>query len=359
MAPLLLIRADASAEIGAGHVMRCLALAQAWQDAGGSVTFVQHNCPDGLVARLHDEGAAVEHVTAEPGSAADAAETAALAGRLGADWVVVDGYVFDAEYQEALREADLRVLFVDDYGHAGHYTADLILNQNAYADHSLYLERAPHTRLLLGLDYLLLRREFWPWRGSQRAVPAQARRVLVTLGGADLQNITGLIIEALGRIEDSHLEAVVIVGAGSPHAATVRGQAGNDSRITVRQNVTDMPALLAWADVGITAGGSTCYEAALLGLPSLITVLAENQRPVARTLADAGVVEVLGDYNALAAESVADAMRVLLADAGRRAAMAEAGQRLVPGGGAQRAVQAMHGFPVEPTPPSSLHSASA
>src|SRR4051812_5119051 len=115
----LLIRADGGREIGTGHLMRCLALAQAWQDAGGAVQFVTPPGLQGIHSRLISEGMDVTCLEAPAGSTEDAQTTASLAMDSGAEWAVVDGYAFGEAYQVTLREAGLRVLMLDDYGHAG------------------------------------------------------------------------------------------------------------------------------------------------------------------------------------------------------------------------------------------------
>ena len=154
----LLVRADGSAAIGAGHVMRCLALAPAWQDAGGDVTFAASSLGDTLRRRLIDEGVRVVDLDAPPGSRLDTEATVHHARQAGADWVVADGYDFDAAYQRCVHESGLKLLVLDDYGHAEHYHADLVLNLNLDAEESLYAHRDPATQLLLGTRYALLRR---------------------------------------------------------------------------------------------------------------------------------------------------------------------------------------------------------
>lgn len=208
----LLIRADGSERIGAGHVMRCLALAQEWKDAGGAAHFLSGPRssfpPDGLLA----EGFGVERLTALSGGMDDARETAATARRLGANWIVIDGYQFGAEYQTAAGEGGGRLLFIDDNGHAGRYSADLVLNQNIHASADYYQQRDPRTRLLLGTRYALLRREFRRWRGWKKDTAPSARRVLVTFGGSDQENATSQVLEALTRVETADLEVVALVG---------------------------------------------------------------------------------------------------------------------------------------------------
>jgi UDP-2,4-diacetamido-2,4,6-trideoxy-beta-L-altropyranose hydrolase len=324
--------------------MRCLALAQAWQDAGGQGHFALASQVPALEARLRDEGMSVHHLEPEVGNPLDAAATAELAHQLGAAWVVADGYHLDATYQQAIRAAELKLLFIDDYGHAGRYCADVVLNQNIYADESLYACREPHTHLLLGTRYALLRREFWPWRGWRREIPTVARKVLVTLGGSDPDNLTLTVLRALQRVDVDGLEVVVVVGGSNPHfqeleAASRHSLPGGAIRLV--RNVTDMPELMAWADMAVSGGGSTCWELAFMGLPSLALILAENQRPVITGLDAAGAVINLGQPAALAPIEIARSLTELAATPGKRAAMTERGQALVDGDGARRVVQRM------------------
>ena len=190
----LLFRTDASVQIGTGHVMRRLALAQAWQDAGGRAMFAMAETTPAVWARLEAESCDVLSVSCDAGTAEDSLKTIALAREKSADWIVVDGYQFRADYQRALKAAGCKILFVDDYGHAAHYSADLVLNQNAGAEAQLYVHRESHTRLLLGPRYCLLRREFSSWRNWKREIPQACRQLLVMMGGSDADNLTARVI---------------------------------------------------------------------------------------------------------------------------------------------------------------------
>src|SRR4051812_29360547 len=119
----LLIRADASPAIGTGHIMRCLALTQAWQDSGGEAVLVTAENLDGLHDRVEAEGLMVHRLSATPGGHEDVRDTTALARETGSDWIVIDGYHFTGRYQRRLKDAGFRLLVVDDYGHADHYSA--------------------------------------------------------------------------------------------------------------------------------------------------------------------------------------------------------------------------------------------
>jgi UDP-2,4-diacetamido-2,4,6-trideoxy-beta-L-altropyranose hydrolase len=336
---VLLVRADASTRIGTGHVMRCLALAQAWQDQGGTALFALAGLPSPIDARLADENIPVLRIGARPGSDDDARELADLAGEREADWVVVDGYHFGADYQLVLKDAGLQLLMLDDFVHAEHYAADIVLNQNLGADDYRYPNREGYTCPLLGPSYALLRREFRPWRQWRRQPPRSVHNVLISLGGADPDNVSGKVVEAVKPLTAGGIEAVVVAGASNPHLAALRTAVrGFEHVIRVQSSVGNMPALMAWADVAVGAGGSSCLERAFLGLPSLLVILADNQVGAAAACAKAGIAQNLGWHDRLSAPEIRDALAELIRRRDLRAVMAGRGPDLVDGRGAERVI---------------------
>jgi UDP-2,4-diacetamido-2,4,6-trideoxy-beta-L-altropyranose hydrolase len=335
----LLIRADASVAIGTGHVMRCLALAQAWQDAGGWATFAMAESTPAIEERLRSESVELVRVDGVPGSRFDSEQLIASARAHVPSWVVVDGYKFGTDYQANLKSGGLKVLFIDDNGHAGHYSADLVLNQNVHASEALYSSRDASTRLLLGPRFALLRREFTSWRGWRREIPVVARRVLVTLGGSDPDNVTKRVVRATLAVPS--LDATVVVGGNNPHKQQLRELVGAQQNVQLVENVPNMPELMAKSDVAISGAGTTSLEMCFLGLPALLIVLADNQRPIAEELNRRGVAIDLGEAAEIRSSSLSPCLTDLISSQGTRKAMSERGRELVDGHGAERVVRAL------------------
>lgn len=346
-APTLLVRADGSVAIGTGHVMRCLALAQAWQDAGGTVVFAMVQPLPALVERLRAESITVVRMSVEPGGAEDAAQSAELAKKHLATWVVVDGYQFNPDFQRSLKNAGLKVLFIDDNGEGGSYCSDIVLNQNVYASEESYLRRESYTVLLLGSRFAMLRREFARWRGWKRQISPLGNRVLVSMGGSDASNLTERVIEALAVLESPGIQARVIVGSSNPHLATLESAVSRSGwAIELHKNPSNIPELMAWADVAISAAGSTCWELCFFGLPSLVMDVAENQRGIARALEQKGAAEYLGWGAEVTPEQITRGLKKLLLSPDLREGMSHGSQQLVDGRGAERVGSAMRGFGV-------------
>jgi UDP-2,4-diacetamido-2,4,6-trideoxy-beta-L-altropyranose hydrolase len=338
----LLIRADANIAMGAGHVMRCLALAHAWQDAGGRAVIVMAGAAAAIEERLRAESCELVCISAQAGTEEDCRETIRLAQEQNADWVVVDGYQFESDYQRLLKAAGLKVLFVDDYGPARRYSADVVLNQNVGADEALYQSREPYTRLLLGPRYCMLRLEFAAWRDWKRDIPKVGGRVLVTMGGSDPENVTGRVIQALSLVKHERLAAMVVLGGSNPHFEALQSAAGQKG-ITLRTNVSNMAKLMAEADVAISAAGSTCWELCLLGLPALLIDVAENQKAVARELDRLGCAIHLGDLESASATRIANQLERLLESQDLRRSLSQRSRELVDGGGARRVASILRG----------------
>ena len=336
----LLVRCDASVAIGTGHAMRCLALAEAWQDAGGSAIFAMAQATPAVEDRLRRENVGLARLKAEPGSADDSQETVALAREKDAAWVVVDGYRFGADYQAALKAVGLRVLLIDDNGHAGKYTADFVLNQNAHAREDFYPSRDASPRLLLGPRYALLRREFTAWRTWSREIPASAQRVLVTMGGSDPDNITERVVQAI--LAEPSLGARVVVGGSNPHLPRLRELVGGGRRdVQLVENPMNMPELMANSDVAISGAGTTSLEMCFLGLPALLIVLAGNQRPAAAELNARGVVIVVGEGTEIQPSTLSSFLACLVNSPNIRKSLSLRGRELVDGYGAVRVVCAL------------------
>lgn len=335
----LLIRADASAAIGTGHVMRCLALAQAWQDAGGCVTFAMAESTPAIKDRLSNEGVRLIEIPGPPGSGAELEQTTALARSCAASWVVADSYEFDAGYQRALKDAGLKVLLVDDNGRSGSYAADVILNQNIHARENLYQDRAEHTKLVLGTKYALLRREFASGPGDQREIPPVARKILVAMGGSDPDNITLRAMQAMDHVLVPDLQMSVVVGGSNPHLAAIAESAARARHsCRILQNVANMRALIAWADLAISAAGSVCWEYCALGLPAVVVTVAENQVLAAEALHTAGAARLVPGGARFAIVEMAQLITRLAHSREERQSLSRVGRTVVDGGGASRVV---------------------
>jgi UDP-2,4-diacetamido-2,4,6-trideoxy-beta-L-altropyranose hydrolase len=339
--PPLLVCADASAAIGTGHVMRCLALVQAWQRLGGAAVFLSRCESFALQERICATGSDFIPLPPSDSDCAGFETILSLLAKRQTFFVVLDGYHFGPEQQQALRGAGHRLLVIDDTAHLSCYHADILLNQNLGSIRLSY-QCAPETLLLLGPNYALLRPEFVAARRRVRTVPELARRILVTLGGSDPENVTVTVIDALRRFGAAGLEVRIVLGPANRHLNTVREAiASLPMPVELLTHVSDMASLMTWADLAITAGGSTCWELACLGLSAVTIVLAENQRCVAEELSVAGIAVNAGSHRDLSVEHLAAKLESILYSSFRRLRMSQRGRELVDGRGADRVVSAL------------------
>ncbi|HEV8118490.1 MAG TPA: UDP-2,4-diacetamido-2,4,6-trideoxy-beta-L-altropyranose hydrolase [Thermoanaerobaculia bacterium] len=340
MTETLLIRADSGPAIGDGHVARCFALAQAWRDAGGTFTFAGSIGGGRLAQRIREESGEIVPLAAGPEDPGDPEEVLSLAERIRPAWIVLDGYFFDPMYQEAVSRSDIPLLLLDDDARWPSYFATVLLNQNIGAAELPYRFPRP-VETLFGTRFALLRREFRS-RDARPEPDREALRVLVTLGGADPDNVTGLVLEALSRVLVRGLAITAVAGASNPHRDELRDAVRSFSgAVELLEDVPDMAALMARADVAVSAAGSTCWELCSLGVPAVAIVLAANQEGIARGLEKAGAAANLGSASKWTAESLAEAMRPLLEDPEWRRTASRNGRELVDGQGAPRVAARM------------------
>jgi len=338
----LIIRADASTQIGSGHLMRCLALVQAWKDAGGQVVFITACQSEGLLKRLREEGFGLHLLAHSFPESEDWSYTKGILAAHPNAWVVLDGYHFDEVYQQKVKESGHKLLVIDDMANLKHYYADIVLNQNLHADQLQY-SCDPYTRLLLGTRYVLLRKEFLAWKGWKREISEVARRVLVTLGGGDPENYTLKVIQALQKVDVPGLETTVVIGESNPYVDVLEA-AIKQSRIPIRliRNAENMPELMVWADVAVTAAGSTVWELLFLGTPILALITADNQCYVAEEIQIQNLGKSLGRAEDISIDTLTKAIALLLRDFDSRSEMCGKARGVIDGQGTQRVISIMH-----------------
>ncbi|CAK0770094.1 UDP-2,4-diacetamido-2,4, 6-trideoxy-beta-L-altropyranose hydrolase [Gammaproteobacteria bacterium] len=360
----LLLRADASFGIGTGHVMRLIALVEAWQeitgtdasgkteDIGSALLLGRISIPQ-LRQRLVEAGIGLWDLLVSHPDPGDLVALTNLAEVLQPAWIVLDGYHFDSAYQAATRALGIPVLILDDMAHHGQYHADLLLNQNINAD-GLHYSVGADTRLLLGSRYCMLRAElratrnaivenvkYFPKEGKkEEKLASRPWRLLVTMGGADHRGLSFLALQALAEL-GAAWEAKVVMGSAAYQSHQLCQLAAELPKVEIHTDVRDMGPLMVWADMALSAAGSTTWELACLGVPALLVVVADNQSVVARTAASIGCAIDLGEWKNLTASGLAHALAQLAANEQQRTAMSIAGRALVDGEGATRVARIM------------------
>lgn len=259
--------------------MRTLALAQAAKDAGHEVAYAAASMLDGPAVRLRGEGIPLHAIEVQAGSDADLEATLYLAASLRCDRVIADGYDFDARWDDAFADAGLGLLRVDDIADQAAYRPRWLLNQNPYAARADYPADSP-SRLLLGADYLMLRREYRLAERPRRDPARRPQRILVTFGGADPGNHSLPVVTALRPLLGVGGEISVLLGSGYRGPTIPEGDG-----VTMLRDLVDMPGLLATMDAAVAAAGSTVYELAWMGVPALLLQTAPNQARICDYLA--------------------------------------------------------------------------
>ncbi len=345
-------RVDASAQIGTGHFMRCLTLADALKRRGGRVRFVCRHLPESLRTLLkpsnHELALLNGSVEAEAldelahahflgnSQRSDAAATLRALSDSAWDWMIVDHYGLDARWESTLREAARRVMVIDDIADRVH-DCDVLLDQNLYPDmDARYVGKVPDgCQVLLGPHYALLRDEFPQLRERSKPRSGSVRRILVFLGGVDPENLTARAIEAVNDLGLTNLLVDVVIGADHPHRLAIEA-ACKTYRYSCHVQTTRMAELMSLADVAVGAGGSASWERCCLGLATASVAFADNQVEIAAALDHVGACVFVGNQHAATQQKIAAELGTLIADQARVHAISRKAFSLVDGRGSER-----------------------
>lgn len=330
---LIVFRTDASLEIGSGHVMRCLTLADALKAQGAKCIFISRAHPGHLMDLVRARGYEAKALPAPVQQASgagllDAQQTKVALANQQADWLVVDHYALDRSWEIELKPHCKKMLVIDDLADRAH-DCDVLLDQNLrYGAAERYRDLVPSTcRLLLGPAHVLLAPTFDA--DLTRARVGELGSVLVYFGGNDRCNQAGRAVEALSNFP--HIKAEVVLGTAHPFRDEVLAMASVHKQIRVRDTLNDMAGAMCQADFGLGTCGMAAWERCAAGLPSLVTVSADNQREDALALADLGAVQHLGEAAEVGVDDWVAAIGRFIAEKKQAVQMAEVARAVVVG----------------------------
>ena len=352
----VVIRVDASVEMGMGHLMRCLSLANTLADGGTEVFFLLRSHAAALAALIETEGHGVrllpdpryhrEIDATDTGHARwlsttwhqDAEQTLEAIGQIGpTDWLIVDHYALDARWERLQRQRVPRILAIDDLADRPH-DCDILLDQNFVVGlETRYQGLLPAScRQLLGPRYALLRREFAQQRRSIASRSGEVQRIVVCYGGADPTNETAKALGAISSLRLKSLDVDIIIGSSHPHAESLSRLCRDLPRVELHRGVRNMAELLRRADLALGAGGGMCWERCCLGLPTVALDIADNQIGALTGLARIGALVYLGSAASVTEQQIASSVQSLMNDAARTRLMGETALALVDGQGCDR-----------------------
>jgi UDP-2,4-diacetamido-2,4,6-trideoxy-beta-L-altropyranose hydrolase len=355
-------RTDASSKIGSGHVMRCLTLASKLRASDYDIHFICRELHGHMAATIEAQDFRV-HLLPGTGGASypvrgrpvhadwlgvawqeDAAQSAEVLHRIGSrvSWLVIDHYAIDAGWESLLRPMAERIMVIDDLADRSH-DCDLLLDQNLYQDtEQRYAGMVNEDcELLLGPKYSLLRDEFRVQRKHRRKRDGSVKNILVFLGGADPDNATGMVLDAIAGLDwpDTHVD--VVIGSSNPNRKTLELQCASMENVSCNCQVTNMAELMNNADLAIGGGGASTWERCALELPALVVSLADNQQPIAEAVASTGVITYLGRREDVTVEDIQLALLALSNHPERLLRQGLISGKLVDGLGNQRILSRM------------------
>jgi len=364
----IIFRADASLDIGTGHIMRCLTLADALRSIGAECYFICREHPGHLVDRIRARGYKVYSLSLSSAPELGSDETDALAPaharwlsgsqiqdardcvpilqQIRPDWLVVDHYALDARWESLLRPYCCRVMVIDDLADREH-DCDLLLDQTFGRQAEDYLSLIPENCMLwCGAKYALLRSEFVRWRPyslARREGSTELQHLLIAMGGVDQNNATGRVLDMLTpSCLPPNCRISVVMGGNAPWLDQVKQKAAQLSWPTsILVDVICMAPLMAVSDLAIGAAGATSWERCCLGLPTLLMVLANNQRTAAQNLERVGAVRVIDLGFSEGYASISQNIFDLSVNSSAMVAMTHAAADVVDGNGVERLVHAI------------------
>ena len=329
----IVIRVDSSTIIGSGHVMRCLTLADTLREQGTKVIFICRQLPGNMCDFIEGKGYQVwclpYNIKDFNGNIdenllwlgatlqIDAEQTSQILHRISGkstiDWLIVDHYSLDRQWEERMRSYVQKIMVIDDLANRYH-DCDLLLDQNLYIDMLTRYDGlvSGQCQKLLGQQYVLLRPEFYDARATMKASNGIIKNIIVFLGGSDPTNETMKVLQAIKLLHREDIHVDVIVGNINPHKEQIIEVCDAMPNVTFHCQISNMAEMMCKADLAIGAGGATIWERSFLGLPAFTVVIADNQRKTTEAVAQMGAIINLGWHTEVSIANIYDKLVYVL-----------------------------------------------
>ncbi|MCL6601298.1 MAG: UDP-2,4-diacetamido-2,4,6-trideoxy-beta-L-altropyranose hydrolase [Paenibacillus sp.] len=321
----IIFRVDSSYEMGTGHVMRCLTLANELKKEKAKVSFICRELPGNLANYIRDKG---YHVFLLPFQSdrtyaswlqvdweTDAMETAQILIKCSpVDWLIIDHYGIDYRWEKLIEENVMKIVVIDDLADRPHQCS-IVLDQNSSHAEDRYQGLVPKSCVkLMGTSYAILRPEFRTFRKQLAERDGSINRILVFFGGTDPTNETLKALQALNNFQFSYLHIDVVVGEMNTNKDVIEQMCNTMPNVFFHCQIDYMAELMWKADFSIGAGGSSTWERCYLGLPSLSIVTADNQREITKLVHDKGAACCLGVSAEVTTKRIENEMNTMLAN---------------------------------------------
>jgi len=315
----LVFRVDASSQIGTGHLMRCLTLAECLKNDGHDISFICRDISGNLRAKIIKKGFRLFDLEfpeiarsddklfhskwlAVP-QQEDAEQCKQILEKIKPDWLVVDHYALDYEWENALKHLAKNLMVIDDLADRDH-NCDLLLDQTFGRIAEDYIDLVPKLcTVLVGSEYSLLRPDFSEWRSYsiERRSQANFKNLLITMGGVDVKNHTEDVLIKLNRCAlKEDINVTIVLGSNYPHLQSLKMRAERSKyAVKIKCDVENMAEIMANSDIAIGAAGTTSWERCCMGLPTIQIVLAENQKFLANRLSKINAALIVNEANSL------------------------------------------------------------
>jgi len=336
----IFIRTDASNNIGTGHVMRCLTLADELRQKGTDINFICRERPGNLISYIENRGYKVHQLPGDIDIETDRRLIKEIVSKCETkpDWVIIDHYDIDISWEYPLREHVKKIMVIDDLANRRH-DCDLLLDQNYSKKENRYNGFIPENCVqLLGPEYAILRPQFQKARDNLRERDGGVNRILIFMGGVDPKNITSKALRAIHMLDRSDIVVDVVIGNLNPYHDEIKILTSKIPNTICHHNVEDLAKLMSSADFCIGAGGTTTWERCCVGLPAITIILAENQKDISESLDKEGAIINLGWYQNITEYNIKEVVEGLIDNPQKMVSMSDKSRSLVDGEGVIRVV---------------------